>query len=94
MTNQDIIASMTFYHPEWNEYLYSQIFSPDNVPKYREMVLSIMAHVQNIHSFPNNKIYKKCAHSSLDDQANRQPWISEGHFLSSIFICLNSYLFP
>ena len=68
MTNQDIIASMTFNHPEWNAYLYSQIFSPDNVPKCREMVLSIMAHVQNIHSFPNNNIYKKWALSLLDDQ--------------------------
>jgi hypothetical protein len=49
-----------------------------NCERAREMVRSILSHVQNIHTFPENQHYKACTHGDLGEQADRQPWIREG----------------
>jgi hypothetical protein len=43
----------------------------------REMILSIPKHTANIHTFPENKIFKRCLHDDLPTERSK-PWLKEG----------------
>jgi len=40
------------------------------------MILSIPKHVANIHTFPENKVFKRCLHGDLPEDRSK-PWIKE-----------------
>jgi hypothetical protein len=42
----------------------------------REMILSIPKHVSGVHSFPENKLFKKCLHGELPVDRNK-PWLKD-----------------
>lgn len=43
----------------------------------REMILSIPYHLTNVHSFPGNKLFKRCLHADLPTDRSK-PWLKEG----------------
>lgn len=43
----------------------------------REMILSIPRHVGGVHSFPENKMFKRCLHGELPARRSK-PWLKDG----------------
>jgi hypothetical protein len=48
-----------------------------NSTRLREMVLSIPQHISNVHVFPQNTLYKQCAHPELPAERTK-PWLRPG----------------
>jgi hypothetical protein len=48
-----------------------------NAELLEEMILSIIGHVADIHSFPDNRLFKRCLHGDLPTDRSK-PWLKQG----------------
>jgi hypothetical protein len=51
----------------------------------REMILSIVMHMQNVHVFPENTRFKQCSHLELPATGRDKKWL-EPNSLVNIFV--------
>ena len=61
----------------------SKMFFVGDAALLREKLLSITAHLSNKHEFPENSLYKACAHGEVVASAEK-PWLDEDSLVTAI----------